>query len=164
MTTLEELNQLPFKKLLEMLSPLLEHCEWALPDLAGSRPFYSTEEMQKKLALILSNASKEQQLQALIQHPKLGIGKAQPGFSQKEQQQAGLSQLTEDEMKLFAELNKSYEEKMGFPFIIAVTGLTKSNILKAMQKRIENTSETEFKTALAELIKIAQLRVKKIVD
>lgn len=164
MSTLEDINQLPLKGFIEVTSPLLEHCGWALPNLASSRPFSSVDEMQKKLALILQQASKEKQLDALIQHPKLGVGKAQPGFSQGEQQQAGLTQLSEEEMALFAELNERYEEEMGFPFVIAVSGLNKSQILSAMQSRMENDRHTEFQTALQELIKIAQLRVQKIID
>lgn len=162
MSTLEAINQLPLKSFVEVTAPLLEHCEWALPDLASSRPFASAKEMKKKLALILQNAPHEKQREALIQHPKLGVGKAQPGFSQSEQQQAGLTQLSNEEMALFTELNHVYETKMGFPFVITVTGLNKSQILAAMQCRIKNDQQTEFQTALQELIKIAQLRVEKI--
>jgi len=160
--TLDELNRLSLRDFLDLSQPLLEHCEWALPELAHSRPFSSIKEIQTKLSLIISLGSDEQKMLALCQHPKLGIGKAQPGFSQQEQVQAGLSQLTADEMALFTDLNNQYELKMGFPFVVAVTGMAKQSILELMQHRLQLTREEELPTAMQELTKIASLRVQKI--
>ncbi|QAB15943.1 2-oxo-4-hydroxy-4-carboxy-5-ureidoimidazoline decarboxylase [Hydrogenovibrio thermophilus] len=162
--TLMELNQLSESQFVEACAPLLEHCEWVLPKLAAVRPFASLAVMQERLAQLIQAAPLEQQHEALCQHPKLGVGRAQPGFSQSEQKGAGLSQLTEPEMALFAELNERYESKMGFPFVVAVAGMTKETILEQMRSRSEATPEQEWPVALAELIKIAQLRVCKLVS
>jgi len=114
---LDELNKLPEKVFLEQCKLLLEHCDWVLPLLAESRPFMSVSDMQNKLAVAINNAPLGLKKQALQLHPKLGVGKTQPGFSQSEQQQAGLSSLNEDELMLFKTLNREYENKMGYPFV-----------------------------------------------
>lgn len=164
MTTIIELNQLPTKTFIEITTPLLEHCEWVLPALSNSRPFSSKQDMKQKLALIINNAPKEKQLQALKLHPKLGIDKIQTGFSQSEQRSAGLMDLSEDEASKLKRLNNEYELKMNFPFIIAVKGLNSDQILSALEDRITKDPNTEFQTALEELIKIAQIRIEKIMD
>ncbi|BBP43878.1 2-oxo-4-hydroxy-4-carboxy-5-ureidoimidazoline decarboxylase [Thiosulfativibrio zosterae] len=161
--TLTELNQLSLQAFVTVCEPLLEHCDWVLPQLAATRPFMSVEDMQHKLGLALKSAPLALQKQALCLHPKLGVGKAQPGFSQSEQAQAGLSQLSDEELLQFQTLNQAYETKMGFPFVVAVTGLNKSQILELMAVRVQSTEAAEWPIALNELIKIAQIRVKKLI-
>lgn len=162
--TLDELNRLPVNAFLETCEPLLEHCDWVLPALAEARPFMSVSDMQNKLAVVMKSASIELQKKALQLHPKLGVGKAQPGFSQSEQKHAGLSSLTESELKLFKDLNREYEAKMGYPFVVAVTGMHKAQILALMQTRLNQSPEYEWPISVAELIKIAQIRVSKLID
>lgn len=162
--TLNELNQLSTTEFVEISRPLLEHCEWALTQLAEHRPFHSGEELQDVLAELIYQADEILQLEALRAHPKLGVGSAQPGFSQEEQQQAGLKQLTYEELELFKTLNEAYEQKFGFPFVITVTGLTKDEILNAMQTRLNSETDLEFDTAMKALVKIAQLRVHKLIN
>ena len=161
--TLMQLNQLSLRDFVSVCEPLLEHCDWVLPQLAASRPFMSVADMQHKLELALKSAPITLQKQALCLHPKLGVGKAQPGFSQAEQAQAGLSQLSDAELLQFQTLNQAYETKMGFPFVVAVTGLNKTQILELMALRVQSTQAVEWPIALKELIKIAQIRVKKLI-
>ncbi len=78
--TLMELNQLSESQFVEACAPLLEHCEWVLPKLAAVRPFASLAVMQERLAQLIQAAPLEQQHEALCQHPKLGVGRAQPAF------------------------------------------------------------------------------------
>lgn len=162
--TLNELNHLSLQAFEDECAPLLEHCDWVLPMLASSRPFMSVADMQNKLAVAMNNAPVGLLKQALQQHPKLGVGKAQAGFSQSEQQQAGLSNLSDQEYNLFKQLNRDYENKMGYPFVVAVTGMNKTQILEEMQRRLNQTEEQEWPISVAELIKIAQIRVNKLVD
>lgn len=161
--TLTELNQLSVQAFVAACEPLLEHCDWVLPQLAATRPFMSIEDMQHKLGLALKSAPLALQKQALCSHPKLGVGKAQPGFSQSEQAQAGLTQLSDEELLRFKTLNQAYEAKMGFPFVVAVTGLNKTQILELMAERLAANEAEEWPIALRELIKIAQIRVKKLI-
>jgi len=162
--TIEELNALPLKDFKQQFETLLEHCDWVLPLLANSRPFMSVEDMNNKLEIAMINAPVGLQKNALQLHPKLGVGRAQPGFSQSEQKQAGLSNLSDQELALFKQLNREYENKMGYPFVVAVTGMDKQQILELMDARLKTQENLEWQTSLEQLIKIAQIRVTKLVD
>jgi len=162
--TIEELNDMSLQGFQKQFETLLEHCDWVLPLLANARPFMSVQDMNAKLAVAMINAPVGLQKSALQCHPKLGVGKAQPGFSQSEQKQAGLSNLSERELALFTQLNGDYENKMGYPFVVAVTGMSKQQILELMHVRLNTEAGLEWQTSLEELIKIAQIRVTKLVD
>ena len=70
-----------------------------------------------------------------------------------------LEQFTEEEQAHFLHLNEAYTGKFGFPFIIAVKGLTKSEIRQRFEQRLTNNEEQEFTAALQEVKKIARLRL-----
>ena len=84
--------------------------------------------------------------------------------SRNEQKSAGLVQLTPDEFAEFKYLNTTYMNKYGFPFIIAVKGLTKIKILSQFKKRVENSKTTEFNEACHQVEKIAYIRIRNIID
>jgi len=108
-------------------------------------------------------ASHAEQLGVLRAHPdlagKLAIAGELTEDSRKEQAGAGLDRLTPAEHARFTALNTSYTEKFGFPFIIAVKGLGKDDILAAFEKRIGNSAEVEFETAKNQVERIALLRL-----
>ena len=88
-------------------------------------------------------------------HPLTGLTEA----SKQEQQSAALDQCTPEEYKQFHKLNRRYKDKFGFPFIMAVRGSNRQEILSAFTSRLENDPETEFTTAMQEIHKIARLRL-----
>ncbi len=108
-------------------------------------------------------ASPEERLGVLRAHPdlagRLAIAGELTEDSRKEQAGAGLDRLSPQEHARFTELNSAYTAKFGFPFIIAVTGLTRDDILAAFETRIDNDRETEFATACAQVEKIAHIRL-----
>ena len=108
-------------------------------------------------------ASADEQLGVLRAHPdlagKLAIAGGLTEDSRKEQAGAGLDRLSPEEHARFTEFNTGYTEKFGFPFIIAVKGLDKSDILAAFETRIGNTADEEFETAKAQVERIALLRL-----
>jgi 2-oxo-4-hydroxy-4-carboxy-5-ureidoimidazoline decarboxylase len=120
----------------------------------------------------LANAAAEgtkEQKRALIQaHPdlagKLALAKTLTAESTREQASAGLDRLTPEELREFTELNDSYRGKFGFPFIMAVKGKTTADILAAFRNRLANGADAETKTALAEIDRIAALRLKDILQ
>ncbi len=111
-------------------------------------------------------ASREERLGVLRAHPdlagKLAIAGEPDRGQQKEQAGAGLDRLSAEEHARFTALNTAYTEKFGFPFIIAVKGLTKDDILAAFEKRIHNSIDAEFDTATAQVEKIALLRLQSL--
>lgn len=118
------------------------------------------------MADCVDNASEEMQLALIRAHPDLA-GKAQVAGeltpdSASEQQSAGLDRCTPDEYERFQELNAAYHEKFGFPFVMAVRGRSRAEILEAFADRLQNSREEEFETALAEIHKIARLRLEAL--
>ncbi len=104
-----------------------------------------------------------QQLATLRSHPQLVCALAGQNDltadSLNEQTGAGLDRCSTEEYAAFAQLNKKYGEKFGFPFIIAVRGLTRRQILDALRKRLGNRRSAEFQTALQETCRIARFRI-----
>ncbi|WP_321276900.1 2-oxo-4-hydroxy-4-carboxy-5-ureidoimidazoline decarboxylase [Thiomicrorhabdus indica] len=164
MMDLETFNKMEDKALIKALSDLLEHCEWVLPKLIAQRPYHSISAIEQELSTLIASSSKDIQLHILQSHPKLGLKKFEPGFSQSEQQQAGLNLLSEEEFEKLNILNHQYENKHGFPFIIAVTGLTKDQIFQAFKDRIKFESGDELTTAIKEVTTIAKIRLGKLIS
>jgi OHCU decarboxylase len=108
-------------------------------------------------------SSGEERLGVLRAHPdlagRLAIAGELTKDSRNEQAGAGLDRLTADEHARFTALNAAYTVKFGFPFIIAVKGLNKDDILSAFEARIGNSAEEEFSTACAQVERIALLRL-----
>lgn len=118
------------------------------------------------LVSIFRKASYEERLGVLRAHPdlagRLAIAGELTEDSKKEQAGAGLDRLSAEEHARFTELNTAYTEKFGFPFIIAVKGLDKNDILAAFEKRIHNGAQEEFATAAAQVERIALLRLQSL--
>ncbi len=118
------------------------------------------------MAAMFRTASQDERLGVLRAHPdlagKLAIAGELTEDSKREQAGAGLDRLSADEHARFTELNTAYVEKFGFPFIIAVKGLTKDDILAAFETRIANAQDQEFDTACQQVEKIARLRLESL--
>ncbi|NSX91440.1 2-oxo-4-hydroxy-4-carboxy-5-ureidoimidazoline decarboxylase [Agrobacterium tumefaciens] len=108
-------------------------------------------------------ASEAERLGVLRAHPdlagKLAIAGELTADSRNEQAGAGLDRLSPAEHARFTALNSAYTQKFGFPFIIAVKGLNRHDILSAFETRIGNDAAQEFATATAQVEKIAWLRL-----
>ncbi len=91
---------------------------------------------------------------------KLAQAKRLTPESAREQASAGLEALTDKERELFSKLNAAYVTSFGFPFIIAVKGKTKEEILAEFEPRIGNSRAVEFETACKQVERIALLRLK----
>ena len=116
-----------------------------------------------RMQAIVDAAATARQLALLRAHPelagKLAIAGGLTAESSSEQAGAGLDSCTPDEFASFSDLNDRYGARFGHPFIIAVRGLDRAAILAAFAARIDNDPTTEFATALAEVHKIARLRL-----
>lgn len=112
---------------------------------------------------VFRRSSHAERLSVLRAHPdlagKLAIAGGLTEDSAREQAGAGLDRLSPPEHARFTELNAAYTASFGFPFIIAVKGLSKDDILAAFETRVHNSAEDEFETAAAQVEKIAHLRL-----
>lgn len=111
-------------------------------------------------------AGAEKQLALLRAHPELAdrvrLAGDMADASKAEQRGAGLDQCTEEEFAAFQRLNRAYRERHGFPFIIAVAGLDRRQILEALEARVANDTATEFRTALDQVHRIALIRLRAL--
>ncbi len=105
----------------------------------------------------------ERKLTLIRAHPdlagKVAIARDLTEESSEEQASAGIDQCTPEEYAEFQTLNQQYKRKFGFPFVMAVRDSNRSDILQAFATRLENDTDTEFATAIAEIHKIARMRL-----
>jgi OHCU decarboxylase len=104
-------------------------------------------------------APQEMKLALIRAHPELAGRTRMAEASVKEQSGAGLDQCSAAEFEAFQRFNGAYNARFGFPFIVAVKGLTRADILQAFEARLGNDPETEFATAIAQIHRIAGFRL-----
>jgi OHCU decarboxylase len=113
-------------------------------------------------------AGSDRQMAVVLAHPdlagRLALAGGLTADSSDEQRSAGLDQCSPDELKRFTELNSAYREKFGFPFIMAVRGRRRAEILAAFKHRLANDPRTEFETALQQIERIARLRLEALMS
>ena len=161
---INKINKLSQSEFIKVFANIFENARWIAEKLYNQKPFDDFEELSSKILNIFETATKEKQLKILKDHPDLAnktkISLLTPD-SLKEQTGAGLDQCTEEEFNEFKKLNASYK-KFGFPFILAVKGKTKTEILNNFKKRISSDPETEFDEAIKQVKLIASLRLKEL--
>lgn len=145
---------------------VFEHSPW-VAESAWDRGLVtdaqSADGVHRALCAAFRSAPRERRLEVLRAHPDLAGRLAVAGglspLSTKEQAAAGLDQCRPAELKRFQALNATYQQRFDFPFIIAVQGKSRDEILKAFETRIDHLPEHEFDTACAEVEQIARLRL-----
>ena len=165
---IDEINHSDPTHFVELLGAIFEHSPWVAELIYPQRPFTSRGELHQVMAAAVRRAPEVQRMALLCQHPELAGREADAGTltddSKREQAGAGLNQCTADELLTIKALNQAYRAKFDFPFIIAVTGLDKFQIIAAMQNRLDNSAEIEFDTAIVEVEKIARIRIDALID
>jgi OHCU decarboxylase len=104
-------------------------------------------------------APDEMKLALIRAHPELASRAKMADASVREQSGAGLDQCTPAEFEAFQRLNAAYNARFCFPFIVAVKGLTRADILAAFEARLANDTATEFAAAIAQIHRIAGFRL-----
>ncbi|NVK44199.1 MAG: 2-oxo-4-hydroxy-4-carboxy-5-ureidoimidazoline decarboxylase [Oceanospirillaceae bacterium] len=150
----------------ETFGDIYEHSAWVAEqawDAGIDASQDEVEALQARMAEQLANADHERQLALINAHPDLAGKAAVRGeltaASTSEQAGAGIHECTAEEFARFTELNEAYKDKFRFPFIMAVKGSNRHQILAAFEERIHNSPEQEFERALAEINKIALFRL-----
>ena len=158
---INKINKLSEREFAKVFANIFENASWIAEKLYGQKPFSSYEELSLKMINIFETCSKEKKLEILNAHPNLAdktrISSLTPD-SKQEQHNAGLDQCTEVEFNEFKKLNDVYK-KFGFPFILAVKGKNKNEILNNFRKRVLSEPEIEFGEAIKQVKKIASLRL-----
>ena len=161
---INKINKLPKSEFIKVFANIFENAIWIAEKLYNRKPFNNFEELSSKMLNIFEITTKEKKLKILNNHPNLGnktkISLLTPD-SLKEQTGVGLDQCTEEEFNEFKKLNNAYK-KFGFPFILAIKGKTKIDILNNFRKRISSDSEKEFNEAINQVKQIAIFRLEDL--
>lgn len=161
--TVDQINSMTPENYEKSFSAIFEDTTWPIVDSSSKRPFIGFVDMYIKIVDVVDKSGTDQQLELVKSHPQLACKKMRndniAALSQSEQSGAGLNECTEEEMKELAKLNKEYNEKFGFPFLLAVKNATKQQIFSSIKNRINNTKETELQIALQQEYKIVLFRL-----
>ena len=162
--SINEINQLTKNDFIDIFGNVFEKTYWIADKAFNMKPYKNFNELLSTIIEIYENSSKEECLKIFNAHPKLAVEKKLTEDSQKEQDNANLNQCNNKEFNEFQNLNTEYIKKFGFPFIIAVKGKNKDEILINFRKRIKNKINLEFEEAKKQVKKIADFRLKEIIN
>jgi len=166
--SLDQLNQASREAFTALLDGTYEHSPWIAASAWERRPFKSLAALKHGLVAAVRASGRDAQLGLIRAHPELAgkamVAKTLTAESTHEQGKAGLTACTPDEFARIQVLNDSYNQKFGFPFILAVrgprgTGLSKQQIISTFERRLHNHPDFEFAEALRNIDRIAEIRL-----
>jgi N-carbamoyl-L-amino-acid hydrolase len=166
--TLQELNAASREDFTAWLDGTYEHSPWIAAKTWEARPFATLAGLKHSLATSVREGGREAQRALIRAHPELAgkamVAKTLTAESTHEQGKAGLTQCTPEEFAHIQQLNAAYNERFGFPFILAVRGprgegLSKQQIIAAFERRLANHPDFEFDEALRNIHRIAEIRL-----
>ena len=168
MTAIQHLNACPADEFVAEIGFAFEDSPWIARAAAARRPFADRDALHAAMVAVVESASELEQVELISAHPDLAGRVAREGrltgASAAEQAGAGLGALTPAEIERFDRDNGAYRAKFAFPFVICARENTKDSILAALAARRNNDRTTEIATALAEIAKIARLRIQDAVS
>ena len=118
--------------------------------------------LAEALRAVVDAAPREMKLALIRAHPELASRARMADASVREQSGAGLDQCSPAEFEAFQRFNADYNARFGFPFIVAVKGMGRGDILAAFEARLANPPEVEFDTAIAQIHRIAGFRLEDL--
>lgn len=141
--------------------PVYEASPWVAEGVWPDPPT-DREGLARAMAAVVDGAPRERKLALIRAHPQLASRARMADASVKEQAGAGLDQCSPEQFEAFQRLNAAYNARFGFPFVVAVKGQARADILAAFEARLANDPETEFETAIAQIHRIAGFRLAEL--
>ena len=164
MRTIDNINSLNKSEFLSIFGNVFEKTESVALKVFELKPFKDFDDIISKMLKIYDEYDRDKIFEILNSHPELAIEKKLTIDSKLEQTSANLNECSEEEFKEFKKLNVEYKTKFGFPFIIAVKGKNKNEILVNFRERIKNDLNKEFFEAKIQVKKIACFRLEDILS
>lgn len=153
------------EQFVQALDGIFEHSPWVAERTWTQRPFTQREALLDALCNTMLAASRAEQLALIRAHPELAGKAAVRGEltaeSTREQAGARLDACSPEEFAQLQALNMAYGEKFGFPFILAVRGYGRAQIIARFAERLDNNVDDEFAEALRQIARIARLRLEE---
>ncbi len=137
-------------------SPWVAEAVW--PKVAGGE-IRDLAALKAAMREAVDGAGRDRQMALVRAHPELASRTRMADASVREQSGAGLDQCSAEEFAAFERLNAAYNARFGFPFIVAVKGLGRRDILERFEARLENDPEAEFHAAMDQIHRIASFRL-----
>jgi len=164
MKTIDNINKLNKSDFLTIFGNVFEKTDWIAEKIFELKPFIDFNDFSSKMLDLYEKCNKENILLILNSHPELAVAKKLTSESKLEQARAKLNECNHEEFEEFKKLNLDYKNKFGFPFIIAVKGKNKNEILNNFRQRILNDIQSEFEEAKNQVKKIATFRLNEIIN
>jgi 2-oxo-4-hydroxy-4-carboxy-5-ureidoimidazoline decarboxylase len=166
-TPLAVLNACNRADFVAALANIFEYSPWIAEQAADARPFAGITQLFEAMETAVARAPSELRLALIKAHPDLA-NKTQRAAgltaeSNAEQNSVGLDRLSDAEYAAFERVNNAYREKFGFPYIVCVRRHSKDSILSDFERRLPNDAATEVATSIAEICRIAALRLDQLV-
>ena len=163
----DELQGLERERFVQLFGGVFEHAPWVAEETFAAGPFDSAEALHRAMVEAMRRAPRARQLALIRGHPDLAGRAAIRGeltaASSAEQAGAGLDQCTPAEFERFRELNERYQAKFRFPFILAVKGKSRREVLAAFEQRLAHSAEAEFDEAIDQIACIARFRLDDLI-
>ena len=163
MIDIKKINSLDKSEFLSIFGNVFEKSKWISEKVFDKKPFKNLESFVSEIIGIYENSDDKTILEILNLHPELAVEKKLTLNSDSEQSQANLKECTPEEFNEFKKLNIEYKKKFNFPFIIAVKGKNKNELLNYFRERINNSLDEEFLEAKKQVKKIATFRLEEII-
>tara|TARA_B100001250_G_C19747732_1_gene766141 strand:- start:873 stop:1367 length:495 start_codon:yes stop_codon:yes gene_type:complete len=163
MDSINKVNKLNKSDFISIFGNVFEKTEWIAERVFDYLPYKNFDNLLLKFFKIYNESNKESIIKILNSHPELVVEQKLTNESKKEQKGAGLNECSKEEVEEFKKLNLNYKKKFGFPFIIAVKGKNKNDILNYFRTRIKNSFDEEFIEAKKQVGEIATFRFKEII-
>jgi 2-oxo-4-hydroxy-4-carboxy-5-ureidoimidazoline decarboxylase len=165
--SLSDLNACSKADFVAALANIFEYSPWIAEKVADARPFAGVKQLFAAMTAVVDQASPDLRLTLIKAHPDLA-NKTQRAAgltaeSSAEQNSIGLDRLSDAEFEAFERVNNAYGKKFGFPYIVCVRRHTRDSVLRDFERRLPNDTATEMKTSIAEIFRIAALRVDQLV-
>jgi 2-oxo-4-hydroxy-4-carboxy-5-ureidoimidazoline decarboxylase len=166
-TTLADLNACSNHDFVAALANIFEYSPWIAEQAASARPFAGVQPLFDAMKAAVNSAAPELRLALIRAHPDLA-NKTQRAAgltaeSNAEQNSVGLDRLSDAEYEAFERVNNAYRAKFGFPYIVCVRRHTRDSILRDFERRLPNDANTETQVSIAEICRIAALRLDQLV-
>ena len=166
MTTISELNTLLIDDAVSWFMQTCTSLRWATM-MAKSRPFASISVIEENAVKYWKTMHTSDVLEAFNGHPMIGdMSSLRAKYAQTKNlasdEQSGAATASEEVLQSLQQANHDYLSKHGFIFIICATGLSASEMLTQLQRRIVNTTQEEINNGAEEQMKITLLRIHKM--
>jgi len=161
--TMAEINACDRPAFVAAIGWIFEDSPWVADRAWPLRPFASVNALHAAMTAIVEAATHEEQLALLRAHPDLGARARMSDASIGEQRGAGLDRLTRDEFERLNQMNDEYRSRFGFPFLYAVKGSTKEDVLAALERRRTAPVDEERQEAVRQVFRIARFRLDELI-